>query len=181
PRRGQLFGPQRIPPQHITYAFLLDLADLGRKQLHLQYARRQQGLDLGLGDRRDVMEARGGEILPLAAFNHPPVTYKRHLLTTETLTGLLHLCGESLRVLRVAAEDFGRERRALLVAQQPDDNLLLPLLAVPGVAIGPVGIPLTFQITARHVVEKQGWFLLAVPAGEQPVLDPLLMLTEPSQ
>ena len=69
----------------------------------------------------------------------------------------------------------------MLVAQQPDDNLLLPLLAVPGVAIGPVGILFTFQITARHVIEKQLRFLLAVPAGEQPVLDPLLVLAEPSQ
>ena len=181
PRRGQLCGPQRIPPQHIAYAFLLDLADLGRKQLHLQHARRQQGLDLGLGDRRNVVEARGGEILHLAAFNHPPVTHKRHLLTTETLAGFLHLGGEGLGVLRVAPEDFAGERHALLVAQQADDNLLLPLLAVPGVAIGPVGIPFTFQITARHVVEKQARFLLAAPAGEQPVLDPLLMLAEPSQ
>jgi hypothetical protein len=127
------------------------------------------------------VEAYGGEILHLAAFNHPPVTHKRHLLTTKTLAGFLHLGGEGLGVLGVAPEDFAGERRALLVAQQPDDNLLLPLLAVPGVAIGPVGILFTFQITARHVVEKQVGFLLAAPTGEQPVFNPLLVLAEPSQ
>ena len=62
---------------------------------------------LGLGDRRNVVEARGGEIFHLAAFNHPPVTHKRHPLTTKTLAGFFHLRGEGLGVLRVTPEDFG--------------------------------------------------------------------------
>src|SRR5207244_13592094 len=107
-----------------------------------------------LSDGGDVVKPGLSKVLDLAAFDHPPIAHERHPLTTEALTRLLHLRGESFRILRVAAKNLRRDRRALLVAQQADDNLLLALLAVAVVAIGAVGIALAFQITAGHVVEK---------------------------
>ena len=83
--------------------------------------------------------------------------------------------------MRVAAKHLGRDRRALLVAQQADDDLFFALLAVAVVAVGPVGIVLAFEVTAGHVVEKQIQFVLPAPLGEQPFFNGPLVCAQPGE
>src|SRR5438046_8283127 len=44
-----LCGTDRMAPQHVAHAVLLDLTNLGGKQLHLDQTRLDQGMDLRLG------------------------------------------------------------------------------------------------------------------------------------
>ena len=61
-RGGQFLSPRRIAPQHITLAVgAIDLGQRLLEQVHLQYAGRDQAVDLRFGDGGDVMEAGGAE------------------------------------------------------------------------------------------------------------------------
>jgi hypothetical protein len=160
---------------------VLHLPHGGIKQIHLQHAGLQQRLDLRLGDGRDVVKPHRRQLLHLGALDQAPVAHKRHALAAEALTGLLHLCGKRLRVLRVAPKHFRRDRLAVLVAQQTDDDLLLALLAVAGVAVVAVGVLVPFQVAAGHVVERQLRFLRPAPRGKQMLLDGRLLLAQPAQ
>jgi hypothetical protein len=84
-------------------------------------------------------------------------------------------------VLRIAPKDFRGHWRSRLVAQQPDDDLLLPLLAVAVVPIRRQLVLFPLQITAGHVVQKQLRLLASPPLPQQPLLDLLLPLAQPFQ
>ena len=137
--------------------------------------------DLWLGDGGDVVKPGLGQILDLAALDHPAVPHQGDPLTSEALAGLLHLGAKRGGVLRVAAKDFAGNRLALLVAQQADDHLFFAFLAVAVVAVGPQGVVVSFQIAAGHIVEKQLWFACSTPGGKQLLLDGLLVLAQPSE
>src|SRR5207302_2235183 len=61
----------RMAPQHVAHAVLLDLTNLGSKQLHLDQTRLDQGMDLRLGDGGDVVKPGLSQVLDGAAFDHP--------------------------------------------------------------------------------------------------------------
>ena len=127
------------------------------------------------------MKSGLGQLLDLAAFDHPPVTHKGHPLAAKALAHLADLGAKRFRVLRIAAEHFRRDRRTLFVAQQADDNLFLAFLAVAIIAVGAQGVVLPFQIAAGAVVEEQLRLALSAPGQEQPLLDLLLVLAQPGQ
>ncbi len=97
------------------------------------------------------------------------------------MAGLGDLLGKGLRILGVAPKDFCRDRLAVLIAQQADDNLLFTPLAVAIVAVGAILVLLAFQIAAGHVIEKQLRLLLSMAGGKESLFNLNLVLTEPAE
>jgi hypothetical protein len=87
------------------------------------------------------------------------------------------LLGHGGRVARVAGEDPHRQRVAVAVGQQPDDDLERAPLAVPVVAERAQGVVFAFQVAAAHVIQEQGGRCAA--AGQRAAVERLLDLLLP--
>ena len=75
------------------------------------------------------------QILPQAGFReHPAVADQHHARDREPLADLRDLRRQRLGIPGVACEHFDRDRAAVPIGQQPEDDLQLVALAIPRVA-----------------------------------------------
>src|ERR671918_2836499 len=152
---GQFVSPHRVAPQHITYPLRLDLPDLLVEPVVLKDPLLDQRLDLGLGNRSDVMETDPLQILDLSALDQAPIADQRDVAHAKALAELVDLRLEGLWVLGITRQDLDADRAPLGVRETPHDHLLLAPLTVAVVAIRPELIVLAFQIAAGHIVQIQ--------------------------
>src|SRR5215831_15139868 len=71
-----LRGALGIAAQDIAEARVLHLVDLVRQPRQLEDAVLEESLDLGFGQRGNIMKARLRQRSDLAAFKHAPIAYK---------------------------------------------------------------------------------------------------------
>ena len=109
--------------------------------------------------------------------DHPPVAHQHQLLEGEAAAKLLHHRRQRLGVRGVSLEDLHRHRTALVVREQPDDDLKLVVLAVSGVSPARQRAMQALEVGRSHVVEDQVGF--AQMALGQGALDTLLMRQQP--
>jgi len=146
-RGGDFLGSHRVAPQHVAHALLLDLAQRVVKQCHLQDTAREQGIDLRFGDGGDVVKPAlaNSSIWPLLIIPRSPTKVTRwqpkRWLALRTCAP--KVCGSWVLPRNTSV----RDRRAVFVAQQADDDLFLAFLAVAVVAVGAEGVVLAFQIS----------------------------------
>src|SRR5450756_606191 len=153
PRRGVHSSPGRKPPAQLTKSTISLILAVGLSRgapWTLGLWPQLQPAWVIFGKHRWVNSGARRR----AAFDHSAVAHKGHPLAAKALARLANLGAKMLRVLRIAAEDFRGDRRALFVAQQADDDLFLAFLAVAVVAVGAQGVVLAFQIAAGDVVEE---------------------------
>src|SRR5882762_5542101 len=87
--------------------------------------------------------------------DHAPVCDENHALQGESLAKLANLTGHRSGVACVALEDFYGDRAALLVRQNPVDDLQLVVLAVAGVAKPRQRTMPSLEVARRHVVQRE--------------------------
>ena len=103
------------------------------------------------------------------------------IATATTLGDRADLSGHRRGVLGMAGENLNRQRLALGVAQQPDDDLPLALFAVAVVAEGGQLIADPFEIAAGDIVEEKPRRAGRCRGCEEPIFDMSLVFVQPIQ
>ena len=111
-------GTHRIPPQHVAYALIREhLGQLLIEEVHLQGPGAQQLVNLGFGNRRNVMEPVLGKVFDLLAFDHAAVAHEGDRGDAKSALELRHLRSHGVWILRIAGKHFDGDRMPVLVAE----------------------------------------------------------------
>ena len=127
------------------------------------------------------MKACAGKRRNLPTLEHAPVADERHPFAAKTPGHLRNLGSHGLQIGCIASKNIRRHWCAFLVAQQPNNDLLLTCFAIPVIAKSRQGIALALEVTAGDVVQKQRRLTDPAPRCEQAALDGRLMVRQPYQ
>src|SRR5215471_11545200 len=127
------------------------------------------------------MEPLLREVFDVLALEHATVANEGDVCDAKPGLDFRKLRRKGLWIMRIAWKDFDGDRLPILVAQQADDNLALPLFAIAIVTKGRQGVVRPFQVATGHIIQKQGdWFGLGA-LHQEPILYRSLGLSQPSQ
>ena len=179
---GALLGQQRIAAHHQTLPGVGVARDLHQvllvEQRQLHRARFDQRTDRRPAQRAHPVQARRLELFADPRLGqHPPVADQHHRREPEALAQLLDLRPDGHRVGGVAGEHLHRHRTSVPVAQQPELDLHLAALAVPGMTALGQRAGASLHPHRGQVIEHQGAF--PEMALGQGALDAVLALQQP--
>jgi hypothetical protein len=109
--------------------------------------------------------------------DHPAVPDKDNPAQTKALANLLHLRAQSHRIGGVAGEYLDGDRAPFPIAEQAEDDLQLPPLAIPRVAETSQRAATALEIRRGHIVEHQTAVLQV--AASQALLNGALLHVQP--
>ena len=118
PRVPHFLGTHGITPQHVADALIRQhLGQLLIEEVHLQGPGAQQFVNLGFGNRRNVMEPVLGQVFDLLALDHAPVAHEGDRGDAKPAFQLFNLRSNGTGILGIAREHFDRDRMPVLVAE----------------------------------------------------------------
>src|SRR4051794_13433658 len=100
------------------------------------------------------MEALLREVFDLLALDHTTVTDEGDVCDAKSGLDLRKLRRHSVRIVGIAGKHFDGDGMTVLVAEQADDNLALPLFAITIVAKGGQCVLGPFQVATRDIIQK---------------------------
>ena len=175
--RRRFRGQERVPAHDQAFRGVqLRDADLRHVALveerQLQVALLGQGADPRRAQGADPGQARGFEVfLDEGVGDQPAVFDDDDPIQREAVAKLVQLTAQGGGIGGVALEDLDRDRASVPVAEQGDD-LELPLLLVPGVAVCCQLALQAFEVDRGQIAEDEG-AVLEMPPGESPFDLPL--------
>jgi hypothetical protein len=156
PGVSDCWGTHRMPPPHVAAPLIREpLGPLLLEEVHVHGPLWQQFFPRGLRHGRNVMEPLRREGCDLLALDPAPVADAGDRADAKPGGDLGDLCRQGLPIVRMAGKDFDRDRRAVRVAEEADDDLTLALLAIALRAKGRQGVWGPCPGAPRDLIQKE--------------------------